>query len=354
MRRTAIFTAAATYIGTVVGAGFASGQEVLQFFGLLGPWGLPAAAIAVAGFAYFGYLILDAGREARATSHLQVLKRATGPLSPVFDLIITFFLFGALAAMIAGAGSVLRQEYAIPWVMGAGLLCWSCSFDKRHRPFPTGFSAYSRTIGPGRAGPRDWDTSGRDDSCGAVVATGRRYLHLVQHRDVYPGARFFGRVSSVTKRGRVGCRDWRRRTRPLPHTRVPYSGIVIPRRSLLRDPHGVPCIYCPWPRRALLHVRLSRRGLHYRRGQPLRLFGPADPRGLARLSRDRDQRGPGRNAGGIRRVLNPCSRGLPHRGMGRSRATDRAAHRPSSPDIYFPEKETGTMTSTCSAPRVVL
>lgn len=122
MRRAVVLTAAATYIGTVVGAGFASGQEVLQFFGLLGPWGLPAVAIALAGFAFFGYVIIEAGREVRATSHLSVLRHTTGRLAPVFDVVTTFFLFGALAAMIAGAGSVLRQEFSVPWIVGAGLL----------------------------------------------------------------------------------------------------------------------------------------------------------------------------------------------------------------------------------------
>lgn len=123
MRRAVVLTAAATYIGTVVGAGFASGQEVLQFFGLLGPWGLAAAIVALTGFAFFGYLVMDAGREAKATSHLALLRHTTGRLTPAFDLVITFFLFGALSAMIAGAGSVLRQEFGIPWIAGAGLLC---------------------------------------------------------------------------------------------------------------------------------------------------------------------------------------------------------------------------------------
>jgi uncharacterized membrane protein YkvI len=50
------------------------------------------------------------------------LRHTTGRLTPVFDAVITFFLFGALAAMIAGAGSVLRQEYSIPWIVGAGFL----------------------------------------------------------------------------------------------------------------------------------------------------------------------------------------------------------------------------------------
>ncbi len=117
-----MLSAAATYIGTVVGAGFASGQEVLQFFGLLGPWGIPAVFIALAGFIFFGDIILEAGRQVRATSHLPVLRHATGRLTPLFDFVITFFLFGALSAMIAGAGSVLLQEFAIPWTVGAGLM----------------------------------------------------------------------------------------------------------------------------------------------------------------------------------------------------------------------------------------
>jgi len=34
--RVSTFKVAATYIGTVVGAGFASGQEMLQFFAVFG------------------------------------------------------------------------------------------------------------------------------------------------------------------------------------------------------------------------------------------------------------------------------------------------------------------------------
>lgn len=115
-------TAAATYIGTVVGAGFASGQEVLQFFGLLGPSGLAAIGVAIFGFLLFGEIIMEAGRKIGATSHLPLLRHTTGRLAPVLDIVITFFLFGALAAMIAGAGSVLQQEFSVPWAAGAGML----------------------------------------------------------------------------------------------------------------------------------------------------------------------------------------------------------------------------------------
>ncbi len=118
-----VLATAATYVGTVVGAGFASGQEVLQFFGLLGPRGLPAIGLTIAGFFVFGYVIMETGRNIGADSHLPVLRETSGRLlAPALDFVITFFLFGAYSAMVAGAGSVLNQEYNVPWIVGAGAI----------------------------------------------------------------------------------------------------------------------------------------------------------------------------------------------------------------------------------------
>ncbi|HHW17524.1 MAG TPA: hypothetical protein GXX30_01300 [Firmicutes bacterium] len=114
---------AATYIGTVVGAGFASGQEVLQFFGLLGPLGVPAIAVAILGFLIFGFAVMEAGRVLRAPSHEPVMRGVAGRyISPFLDFATTFFLFGALSAMISGSGSVLDQEFGIPWLAGSFLM----------------------------------------------------------------------------------------------------------------------------------------------------------------------------------------------------------------------------------------
>lgn len=122
-RTRTVLAAAATYIGTVVGAGFASGQEVLQFFGLLGPLGVPAIILTGVGFAFFGYAIMETGRRMNARSHLPVIREVSGRfVSPILDIVTTFFLFGALSAMVAGAGSVLSQEFSLSWLLGAGLI----------------------------------------------------------------------------------------------------------------------------------------------------------------------------------------------------------------------------------------
>ncbi|MFC0472569.1 hypothetical protein ACFFHM_19300 [Halalkalibacter kiskunsagensis] len=108
---------AATYIGTIVGAGFASGQEVLQFFSAYGILGISGIALATVLFFLFGYLILTIGRALSATAYVEVVRFSNGRyIGTIIDLIITIFLFGALAAMIAGAGAIFDEQFQLsPW-----------------------------------------------------------------------------------------------------------------------------------------------------------------------------------------------------------------------------------------------
>jgi len=114
------FKVAASYIGTIVGAGFASGQEILQFFGFFGLSGMLAIGLATCFFIFFGMIILELGRRLRASSHLEIIRHAAGRwLGSAVDGIVTFFLFGALAAMIAGAGAIFTEQFGLPRLWGA-------------------------------------------------------------------------------------------------------------------------------------------------------------------------------------------------------------------------------------------
>lgn len=111
---------AAVYIGTIVGAGFASGQEVLQFFSFFGLSGLLALAVSTFLFVFFGLIILELGRRLAADSHREVIQQAGGRwLGSVIDKVITFFLFGALTAMAAGAGAIFREQFGLPYLLGS-------------------------------------------------------------------------------------------------------------------------------------------------------------------------------------------------------------------------------------------
>jgi uncharacterized membrane protein YkvI len=118
-----VLVIAATYIGTVVGAGFASGQEVLQFFGYFGRAGLVGLAGTAFLLAVFGYMILELGRRLKADSHLPIIRYAGGRWIGTFiDWVITVFLFGALVTMGAGAGAIFAEQFNLPFLWGSLLM----------------------------------------------------------------------------------------------------------------------------------------------------------------------------------------------------------------------------------------
>lgn len=114
---------AGAYVGTVVGAGFASGQETLRFFTAFGPKGLAGLAVALVLFAFFGVRILSLGRTLRAGSHRALVIFALGnKFGPVLDWILTALLAATAAAMASGAGATLAQQYNWPHWLGALLM----------------------------------------------------------------------------------------------------------------------------------------------------------------------------------------------------------------------------------------
>lgn len=121
MRKDSVSTlkVAATYIGTIVGAGFATGQELLQFFTRFGIGGLGGLIVTTILFIAFGYIIMDLGRELNARSHLEIVRYSGGKFIGTFiDIIITIFLFGSVTAMIAGTGALFEQQLKLPSILG--------------------------------------------------------------------------------------------------------------------------------------------------------------------------------------------------------------------------------------------
>lgn len=110
---------AGAYIGLIVGAGFASGQEVLQFFTSFGWYGILGTIIATFLFAFLGMQIMQLGSHLQTTSHKEVVYKICGKYIGVgVDILVTFFLFGVAVVMIAGSGSIFEQQFGIEPIIG--------------------------------------------------------------------------------------------------------------------------------------------------------------------------------------------------------------------------------------------
>ncbi|PWK15539.1 YkvI family membrane protein [Tumebacillus permanentifrigoris] len=108
-----------TYIGTVVGAGFASGQEILQFFTMLGPYAYPGILLATFMFAWVGIKILLLGRKLEAQSYRDLTAYLFGhKIAGAIDTFMMVMLFFVTVAMLAGVGALFEEQLQLSFQIG--------------------------------------------------------------------------------------------------------------------------------------------------------------------------------------------------------------------------------------------
>lgn len=123
----------ATYIGAVIGAGFASGQEILQFFILFGYQGLLGVVVATLLFAYLGAMVLYLSIKLQAGSYRQLLSYLLGPWAGRFmDMVSLLMLVGGLGVMLSGSGAVVQEYLGMPQWVGVGLAVLAILFVILH------------------------------------------------------------------------------------------------------------------------------------------------------------------------------------------------------------------------------
>lgn len=108
------------FVGLIVGAGFASGQEIMQFFTSFGLIGIVGALLATFAFSFLGMTLAQLGSQLQTTSHKGVIYYMGGRyIGLALDFLITFFLFGVAVVMFAGSGATFQQMFGIPTAIGS-------------------------------------------------------------------------------------------------------------------------------------------------------------------------------------------------------------------------------------------
>lgn len=114
---------ALAYFGVTVGAGFASGQEMLQYYVSYGWWGIAGAGVVLVLMPVTAMVILQYGSYFRAQSHGLVFCSITSAVMARFldySLSISQFCIGFV--MLAGAGANLNQQFGLPLWVGSTLM----------------------------------------------------------------------------------------------------------------------------------------------------------------------------------------------------------------------------------------
>lgn len=114
---------AGAFVSLVVGAGFASGQEIMQYFTSFGMMSVFGCIVAAIIFTMLGMTLAQIGSDLQTTSHKEGIQYIGGRFfGPVLDQLISFVLFGIAIVMFAGAGSTFNQMYGVDAPVGSLLM----------------------------------------------------------------------------------------------------------------------------------------------------------------------------------------------------------------------------------------
>lgn len=109
-------------IGTMIGAGYASGREIWEFFGAES--GL-ASLIFTVLFIISIHVILRISYENRSSHYIPILEKLLGKrLTKVYDFMLIIYLFSTTVIMLAGGGATLEVIH-LPYWLGIFIICIS-------------------------------------------------------------------------------------------------------------------------------------------------------------------------------------------------------------------------------------
>lgn len=108
-------------IGTIIGAGFASGQEIWLFFNQYGNLGAIGIIVSCSLSGLIIYQVFRISEKTRVASYDELLKKISKNrvFNQAISIIISLFLLVSFYIMVAGMSALFHQEFGFP--------IWACS-----------------------------------------------------------------------------------------------------------------------------------------------------------------------------------------------------------------------------------
>ena len=119
-----IFSIVLVIIGALIGAGFASGQEIYAFFysyGLIGILGLIITFVLISVTIYKSFKIICVKKIDNYDEFLKIFIK-NEKVAKVINIILNILLLVTFYIMIAGFGAYFEQEIGLNRIIGSGLL----------------------------------------------------------------------------------------------------------------------------------------------------------------------------------------------------------------------------------------
>lgn len=114
---------AVMYIGAIMGAGFASGRETWQFFGVFGKMGMVGIIIFAFSFLAIGLMVSYIARELGTNDMGKIIvPNGNSRLENFVGYFMAVVLAMVMVIMTAAGGALLHQQFGLPYAVGGALI----------------------------------------------------------------------------------------------------------------------------------------------------------------------------------------------------------------------------------------
>lgn len=118
-----VMTYAGAFIASLIGSGFATGQEVLQYFSAYGYLGISGVIVVFLLFLYVCIDFVTVGHKHKFQRGSDIYKYYCGNvIGSFYDYFSIAFIYMSFIVMIGGAGATMNQQYGLPTAAGGILV----------------------------------------------------------------------------------------------------------------------------------------------------------------------------------------------------------------------------------------
>lgn len=116
-------TYAGAFIASLIGSGFATGQEVLQYFSAYGYLGISGVIVVFLLFLYVCIDFVIVGHKNKFQKGSDIYKYYCGNvIGSFYDYFSIVFIYMSFIVMLGGAGATMNQQYGLPTAAGGILV----------------------------------------------------------------------------------------------------------------------------------------------------------------------------------------------------------------------------------------
>ncbi|MBN1224446.1 MAG: hypothetical protein JXB23_14455 [Candidatus Aminicenantes bacterium] len=121
---------ALVFQGVLIGGGYATGREIVEYFMQYGPLGgiLGMFGITLGIWMLVLALTFEFSRKFRTFDYRSLLKNLLGPFWIIFEIFFVLILVIILAVIGSAAGVLLRDFFGFPYLLGVGIMLASVGY----------------------------------------------------------------------------------------------------------------------------------------------------------------------------------------------------------------------------------